>query len=306
MQKPSVYTHIIRKRRYLANTMHTKLFGFIAALIVSAIIASMALPVTTDVVGQTGSMSTLQNIDATYAISIVPGAAQRESSYHYYPPAVAVPTGTTIAWFNNDFGQPHTVTSGSPNSSEIGTLFNSGVMPATANSFFQYTFAKSGEIAYHCIIHPWRAAVVSASNAIDRGNNFELLSGTGPTWDFNKDFRTLLSIKPLSIPLDGTTPLTYNVTISRNGTDAGGNTTGNVFSDTYVTNGEALALELVRGSGNETISYGPDFSTTGAYHIEGPFFTGNSDYTIRTQITSMNAQPTQDQIVDEFSLRTVA
>ena len=81
--------------------------------------------------------------------------------------------------------------------------------------------------------------------------------------------------------------------------------TGNTFSDTYVTNGEALALELVRGSGNETISYGPDFSTTGAYHIEGPFFTGNSDYIIRTQITSLNAQPTQDQLVDEFNLRTV-
>ena len=34
----------------------------------------------------------------------------------------------------------------------------------------------------------------------------------------------------------------------------------NVFSDTYITSGEALALELVRGSSNETISYGPDFS----------------------------------------------
>jgi plastocyanin len=258
-----------------------------------------------DVTAQTENMATLQNIDATYAISIVPGAAQRESSYHYYPPAVAVPTGTTIAWFNNDFGQPHTVTSGLPNASDIGTVFNSGIMPATANSFFQYAFTKSGEIAYHCIIHPWRAAVVSVSDAVERGNNFELSSGTGPTWDFSKDFRTLLSIKPLSIPLDGTTPLTYNITISRNDTGTGGNTTGNVFSDMYVTNGEALALELVRGSGNETISYGPEFSTTGAYHIEGPFFTGNSDYIIRTQITSLNAQPTQDQIVDEFNLRTV-
>ena len=63
--------------------------------------------------GQIGSMSTLQNIVATYAVSIVPGAAQRTSTYHYYPPAIAVPTGTTVAWFNNDFGQPHTVTSGS-------------------------------------------------------------------------------------------------------------------------------------------------------------------------------------------------
>ena len=45
---------------------------------------------------------------------------------------------------------------------------------------------------------------------------------------------------------------------------------------------------------------------TGAYHIEGPFFSGNSNYTIRAQIASINAQPPQNQIVDEFSLKTVA
>lgn len=178
-------------------------------------------------------------------------------------------------------------------------------MSATANSFFQYTFDRSGEITYHCIIHPWRAGVVSVSAALERGNNFELSSGTGPVWDFSKDFRTLLSIKPLTLPLDRTTPLTYNITISRND-NVTGDMGNNVFSDTYITGGEALALELVRGSGKETISYGPDFSSTGAYHIEGPFFTGNSNYTIRAQIVSVNAQPPENPIVDEFSLKTVA
>jgi hypothetical protein len=38
------------------------------------------------VYGQTGSMDTLPNIGATYAISIIPGAAQRSSLVHYYPP----------------------------------------------------------------------------------------------------------------------------------------------------------------------------------------------------------------------------
>jgi plastocyanin len=285
------------------------IFAGVLVFLISAIVVSVGfIPSTANVViAQIGSMATLQNIDATYAVSIIPGAAQRESAYHYYPPAIAVPTDTTVAWFNNDFGQPHTVTSGSPNASEIGTVFNSGIMPATANSFFQYTFDESGEIAYYCIIHPWRAAVVSVSDATERGNNFELSSGTGPTWDFNKDFRTLLSIEPLTVPLDRTTPLTYNITISRNGNSTGGDmAVNNVFSDTYITSGEALALELVRGSGNETISYGPDFSSTGAYHIEGPFFSGNSNYTIRAQLTSINAQPPQNQIVDEFSLKTVA
>ena len=105
---------------------------------------------------QSGNFPSLQHLPATYAVSIIPGAAQRESPNHYSPPSINVPTGTTVAWFNNDYGQPHTVTSGLPNASDAGSVFNSGVMPATANSFFQYTFNKAGEYIYHCKIHPWR------------------------------------------------------------------------------------------------------------------------------------------------------
>lgn len=283
--------------------MQIKIFNLVTALIVSAVVASMAIPVTMKAVGQIGSMATLQNIDATYAVSIIPGAAQRESAYHYYPPAIAVPTDTTVAWFNNDFGQPHTVTSGLPDASNTGEVFNSGIMPATANSFFQYTFDKAGDYTYHCIIHPWRAAVVSVSDSLARGNNFEMSYGTGPVWDVTKDFRTLLNIQPLTVPLDRTTPLTYNITIYENDTTAIDN---KLFSDTYVTAGEALPLELVRGGGNETISYGPDFSSTGAYHVEGPLFSGNSNYTIRTEITSIDNRPPENPLVDEFNIKTVA
>ena len=71
-----------------------------------------------------GSMSTLQNSNADYAVSIVPGAAQKDSTeYHYYPPKIAVPVGTTVAWFNNDFEQPHTVTSGEPAASNEGISY---------------------------------------------------------------------------------------------------------------------------------------------------------------------------------------
>ena len=87
-----------------------------------------------NVSAQPGSMATLQKIIATYAVSIVPGAAQRDSTYHYFPPAIAVPVHTTVAWFNNDFGQPHTVTSGVPGSPN--NLFNSGLMPAPQTPFF--------------------------------------------------------------------------------------------------------------------------------------------------------------------------
>ena len=252
-----------------------------------------------DVFGQTGSMAMLQNIGATYAASIVPGAAQKSSLIHYYPPSVAIPVGTTIAWFNNDPGQPHTVTSGLPSASNSGAIFNSGIMPATANSFFQYSFNREGNFPYHCEIHPWRVAKVSVSSAIERGNNFEMSSGVGQTLNLTKDFRTLLDFRPLTIPLDRSTPLTYNITIFKNNTDK-------VFSKTFTTAGEKLPLELIVGRDiNETRVYGPDFSRTRAYHVEAPFLKGNAHYTIRAEIAAINAKQPQNKITDEFTLRTV-
>ena len=67
-------------------------------ILVTSIVAMTALTLlttttatTTDVYAQ---MATLQNIKATYAVSIVPGAAQKTSLLHYYPPAITVPVGT--------------------------------------------------------------------------------------------------------------------------------------------------------------------------------------------------------------------
>lgn len=251
----------------------------------------------TETFAQLGNMATLQNIDATYAVSIVPGAAQKENTYHYYPPNIAVPTGTTIAWFNNDFGQPHTVTSGQPGAADKGSVFNSGIMPATANSFFQFTFSQPGEYLYHCIIHPWRVASVSASDASFSGANFEIGLGSGGTWDISSTPRVLMDISPKTVPLDKTTPITYNVTIN----DGQNNQT--LFSDLYTTAGNSLPLELISGMGNKTHSYGPDFSSTGAYHVQSDFKKGSS-YPISVEIVSVDSKPIDNPIKDSFSLKT--
>ena len=136
---------------------------------------------------------------------------------------------------------------------------------------------------------------------MDRGVNFELTSGTGPVWNFSKDFRTLLNFEPRTVPLDRTTPLAYNITIFKDGTGP----ENQVFSDTFVTAGEPLPIELVRGD-NETITYGPDFSSTGAYHIQGPIFSENANYTIRPEISAVNGRPPETPITDDFSLQTIA
>lgn len=250
--------------------------------------------------GQTGSMATLQNIGAQYAVIIVPGASQNTNLVHYYPPLISIPIGTTVAWFNNDPGQPHTVTSGLPNATNSGAIFNSGIMPSTANSFFQYTFNKEGNFPYHCEIHPWRVAIISVSSGIERGNNFEMSSGVGPTLNLTKELRALLVFAPLTVPLDRSTPLTYNVTLA-NSNDRN----NKLFSKTFTVPGEKLPLELIaRRDINETNVYGPDFSSTGAYHVEAPFLKGNATYDIKVEITAINSKQPQNKIADRFSLRT--
>jgi len=264
-----------------------------------SILLVLTIPIAiTEIFSQTGSMSTLQNIDATYAVSIVPGAAQKENIYHYYPPKIAVPTGTTIAWFNNDFGQPHTVTSGQPGAEDKGSIFNSGVMPATANSFFQFNFNQPGEFLYHCIIHPWRVASVSASDAFFTGEGFKIDIGSGGAWDITTHPRVLLDIEPQTIPLDKTTPITYNVTINE-----GQDKNKKLFSGLFTTAGQSLPLELIPSEGNETISYGPDFSSTGAYHIQSDFKKGSS-YPISIEIISVNSKPVENPMRVLFDFRT--
>ena len=44
---------------------------------------------------------------------------------------------------------------------------------------------------------------------------------------------------------------------------------------------------------------------TGAYHIEGPIFTGNANYTITSELAAINGKPPETTITDDFSLRTV-
>ena len=250
-----------------------------------------------DTFAQTGSMSTLQNTNTDYAISIVPGAAQKDNTYHYYPPKIAVPIGTTVAWFNNDVGQPHTVTSGEPNSPNEGDVFNSGVMPASANSFFQFTFNQPGEFVYHCNIHPWRVASVYSSDAFFTGNGYKIGIGSGATWNIESYPRVLLNINPQTIPLDGTTPITYNITVSE------GISNNVLLSRSFTTPGESLLLELVSSQDNQTTSYGPDFSSTGAYHIQSNF-KGDSSYPVDVQLVSINNRPVENPPTVSFELKT--
>ncbi|MGZ5472010.1 MAG: cupredoxin domain-containing protein [Nitrososphaeraceae archaeon] len=267
-------------------------------LLILPIVLALTIHISnTEIFAQTGSMGNVPKENPDYAVNIVPGASLKETPFHYYPPKIAIPIDTTVSWLNLDVGQPHTVTSGQPGSADKGVVFNSGVMPAFPVRGFEFTFSQPGEVLYHCIIHPWRVASVSVSDASFTGASFDIGLGSGATWDISSTPRVLMDISPKTVPLDKVTPITYNVTIN----DGGNNKT--LLSELFTTGGESLPLELVSGMGNETSFYGPDFSTTGAYHVQSDFKKGTS-YPISVEIVSIDGKPVEFPIKASFSLKT--
>ena len=234
----------------------------------------------------------------TYIVRIIPGAAFENSLFHYYPEDIAVPTGTTITWFNDDPGQPHTVTSGTPD--DPSNIFNSGVMPY--GSSFQYTFDQAGTFDYHCMIHPWRIGSVTVSDAAERGHNFEFRSGTGPTLDLTEHSRTLLEFKPITFAAQETTPITYNVSL------LAPNTQEEIFSESFFVLDNDLQVELVNNATlDRTQVYGPDFTDprTGTYHVFGNLFETSGEYTVRVETVAIGSTPPTERIADEFRIQVI-
>jgi hypothetical protein len=236
---------------------------------------------------------------STYIVRIIPGAAFENSLFHYYPDDVAIPAGTTIAWFNDDPGQPHTVTSGTPE--DPSNIFNSGVIPYT--SFFQHTFDQAGTFDYYCTIHPWRTGTVTVSDAVEQGHNFELRSGTGPTLDLTQHNSTVLEFKPITFTFQETTPITYNVSLLAPDTQE------EIFSESFFALNNDLQVELINNATmNRTTVYGPDVSDpiTGTYHVMGNLFETSGEYTIRVEVVAIGNTAPTERIADEFRMQVTS
>jgi plastocyanin len=239
-----------------------------------------------------------EGVTPTYISRIPPGAAFEGNLFHYYPEEMAVPSGTTVAWFNDDPAQLHTVTSGTPDDeANSGRVFNSGGIPYL--SFFQYTFNEAGTFDYYCQIHPWITGRVTVSAAVEQGQHFDIRSGTGPTLNLSENDRTVLDFKSITIAPQETTPLTYNVSLlAPNGQT--------IFSESFFVLNNDLQVELINNATtNRTSVYGPDFSdpVTGTYHIRGNLFETSGEYAVRVELVAIGNERPEERIVDEFRMQ---
>ncbi len=243
-------------------------------------------------------------LSPTYKIDITTGSGVSYKFQHYYPLKITIPVDTTVAWFNGDPEQIHTVTSDAPGTPTSGKLFNSGIIPYSSS--FQYTFDQPGMVLYHCEIHPWMIGSAYVSDSTKQGKNFKLSTGTrmgeldntsqNNDWFFNTTDtdRILFNIQPTSLKTDTNTTMTYNIQIHNSQLNK------EVLSQTFFVKGNDLQFELLASDLDESLVYGPDFSdpATGTYHIREKF--PNGDYILMVEITAIGPNLTQPKIVDVF------
>lgn len=246
-----------------------------------------------------------QEVIPTYVIDIPAGATSNDVSVNYYPHKVAIPSGTTVVWFNDDPGQIHTVTSGLPNASNSGQDFNSGILPF--GSSFQLTFTSPGDYSYFDKLDPSNNATIHVSDSFENGHFYKFSSGadiiqseTGAMWTLDRSQfdRVLLDISPLDIKINEIAPVTYNVKLLNNASEV-------LFDNNFLTLGSDLQIELISDeNANKTTTYGPDFTDpiTGAYHVVGNFADG--EYRLQVQMLSIGEDSMKDkQMIDEFEGR---
>lgn len=79
------------------------------------------------------------------SVIITLGAADEGNFEPFAPRAINVMPGSIVSWTNDDM-TPHTVTADN-------NLFDAG--PISPGDTFENVFDTSGELGYHCSIHPW-------------------------------------------------------------------------------------------------------------------------------------------------------
>ena len=94
------------------------------------------------------------------SVTSASGSSVPSNGKFFVPETVTVSTGTTITWTNGD-STLHTVTSGSAESGNSGTEFDSSYL--AAGKTFQHQFGTAGTFDYYCTLHPWMKGKVVVS-----------------------------------------------------------------------------------------------------------------------------------------------
>jgi plastocyanin len=85
-------------------------------------------------------------------VTIVPGSSSPDNEKFFDPPTLKIAKGTTVTWKNADYTL-HTVTSGTAEGAESGTIFDSSHF--APGKTFEFRFDRAGIFDYYCTLHPY-------------------------------------------------------------------------------------------------------------------------------------------------------
>jgi plastocyanin len=94
------------------------------------------------------------------SVTISPGSSSPSNGKFFVPDTLTVSKGTTVKWTNEDTTL-HTVTSGSAESGNSGTEFDSSYL--AAGKTFQHPFNTADTFDYYCTLHPYMKGKVVVS-----------------------------------------------------------------------------------------------------------------------------------------------
>ncbi len=73
----------------------------------------------------------------------------------FQPSQLTIQVGQTVTWtVTQSIGAAHSVTSGHPNDTKPGTVFDSGIRLENDGDSFSYTFTAPGTYPFFCAVHP--------------------------------------------------------------------------------------------------------------------------------------------------------
>lgn len=103
----------------------------------------------------TGNLS-IQSISYTNgsdhnSVKIAIGSSKPENNQFYVPETISILKGEKVKWINED-NTIHTVTSGLPGESNLGSAFDSNFL--AAGETFEHLFQTKGLFKYFCTLHP--------------------------------------------------------------------------------------------------------------------------------------------------------
>ncbi len=94
------------------------------------------------------------------SVTISAGSSVPSNGKFFVPETLTVSKGTTVSWTNEDTTL-HTDTSGSAESGNSGTEFDSSYL--AAGKTFQHPFNTAGTFDYYCTLHPYMKGKVVVS-----------------------------------------------------------------------------------------------------------------------------------------------